>query len=506
MPPLVKHVDKFGNGTETFVSPTGRHLATVGDITEELDAPGDFFFTLPLDAPGAGGIAEGSEIQVWEDGIDEPAWGYIDSIDESTDQAQATFTCRGLLGLLGERYVGDTERDDMFLEQGHFDGPGLPVIATAVGCTPSIRTDAKVLGAGSLNLVKTVADGGDAYYEVVIPSVSGGDIGLALTLSGYRRLNSYAEILGRRGIYLEGIEDGVSVDVRTTQIRDEDEGPWERDEVVLWIPNGRTWDVRARLSAPGDIDWDEVILVAMDSISTGPNGMDQRWIAEALVAHAQSGTYGKTDEAIVFPAGGNPNTGVTRIRHYQHVEAANVLSALQEFSQLVMQGGFNFWIECTASSRTFRIGYPRRGVRHDDLLLSTASGGRLAWARRSISLGKNSVRIQGPGDGPDRREAGAKDLSSLGGKSFELVDQASTETPLDGLAGRAQGVLAARKKPRTYTLHVHPDTGIYGVIRPGDWFPAELAKGRLVYSGDLRAIKVTRHPRTRATTITAVED
>lgn len=503
--PLAVHVDRFGATLGSFIGADGRNLATVSEITEVLNGPESWSVTVPIDAPGAVAVGEGSEIQVWEDDTG-PTWGYVESISEDTATATVTFGCRGLLGLLGERYVGDTEREDRLNGTGSFDGPGLPAGWTAVGCTPSIRTDAKVLGAGSLRLQKTVADDGDAYYEFVVPGFVGGDIGVALFLAGYRRLNTYAPVLGRRGIYLEGRKAGVTQDVRTEQIRSEDVGPWELAKTIMWVPNGQTWDVYARLYAPGDIDWDEVVLVAMDSISTGLVGKDQRWVAEALVSHAQSIAHGKTDERIVFPSGGNPDTGVIRIVHYQHVEAANILAALQEFGTLVMSDGFDFWIETTASTRTFRIGFPRRGTYRSTLTMSTAVGGRLAGARRSSTLGRNSVRVQGPGDGPDRREAGAKDLSALGGKSFETVEQAPTETPLAGLAGKAAGILASRKRPRTYELEVRSGVGVYGVVRPGDSFPAVLAKGRLSYTGNLRAIRVVRRPRTRSCLITAVED
>lgn len=445
------------------------------------------------------------EVQVWRNGTFLAGGGWLVPVTQEATYEGTTdvteFECRGLLWFFDRRYFGDADRRDYLSGIGTFETVADFMAWTAVGTTATRDTTKRVNGVAAAKLVQASA-GTDTYLNKSV-SITAGGVGALMTVAAWFFVQStgwVGEASGGRGLFLQRSAGGVVQDFDFAELNNgEDDGVplgvWQRREVTVQIPPNTTEDIEVRLYSPGGtIWWDEVTLTAMDSVSYYDS--DQAAIADGIVVHAQDPAYGKNDLLI---GRSTPPTGVTRDRHYQHAEHANIGRALAEFTTL--DNGFDHSIELTSTMRTYTTHYPRKGTSRP--ALSWDEIVRVRWTPVEGEQAASSIVVLGDGDGPDREEGAAIDTTAFGGVTLEEVISAPTGTPIDGLDSKAAEELRIRTSAKRLQATLGPGLRV-GSMATGDTFAGPATThGGVDLAGTWRAVEVAHDLILDCLTVTA---
>lgn len=496
-------------------------VTTTGSVTQSLTASAAFvqatwelngigsmdFDVHNYDSQYVKSYILGKEIQLFRDGT---LIGWFVAVRAEATPALVRVSCRGLLWYFGRRFIGRADRTNI-LDNPSFETGTLDDWTETGTSTATADTAQRILGTKAAKLVSGTAQL-DNYLEQTV-TVTGTEIGTLYTLVAWYRVTDsgwLGEAINKRGMTISRVVGG---DIQLSSVHEIDgatpRDSWQRGEVTIWVPPNATEDLEVRLYSPGGtIHWDAVSLTAMESLSN--YGEDQTEIARQVVVHLQDAAYDKSDLNI---ATSTPATGVLRDRHYQHADHHNGLRTLQEFPAL--SDGFDFAIEVGTTGRTFHTYYPRKGGTPAALDFTTAS--LVGWTLRVDGEDAcSSITILGDGDGPDREEGAALDLSVFGGLVLEDVVQAPPGAQIDSLDAIAAETLRLRKVAEVLTVTVpaagfvavtapttYDGTGVYdgtstydgtavgtGVV-VGDTGTPTLAQGFSTISGDWRVVRMT---------------
>lgn len=495
----LKVVDKAGT-----VAATLANVVSLSPLTDVLNRAGSLRFGLHnLDPQATAVQAIAKEVQVWRDGSFIAGGGWVVPITPESEVAGNTdvveFECRGLLWYFDRRFFGDADRRN-YIANGGMETAGL-ASWTAVGTTATRDTAHRINGTYAAKLVQATA-GTDTYLKQSV-SITAGGVGALMTVAAWFYVSSTGYVgtaSGGRGLFLQRSVSGVVADFDFATLDNGDGGDavrdaWQRRKVTIQIPPNATQDVEVRLYSPGgSIWWDEVELVAMDSVSF--YATDQAAIADGIVVHAQDAAYAKSNLNI---GRSTPATGITRDRHYQHAEHAPIGQALAEFSGL--DNGFDQSIQVDSVNRTYTVHYPRKGTSRSALAWSEVV--KVRWVPVEGEQAANSIVVLGDGDGPDREEGAATDMTAYAGVTLEEVISADTGTPIDGLDSRAAEELRIRITAARLEVTLGPWLR-FGAMNPGDTFagPATV-HGYMNLVGTWRAVQTAQDLVTGCLTITA---
>lgn len=462
--------------------------------TWEMNTFGRMTFTLRPNDPDAAAVVKYDEVVLTYLGT--PIWwGVVVSKEVTWERggtsAVVTFQCADLLWYFSHRYVGKASRTNYALDPNFEADPGDPLYGAwaTVGTITFTRDGTRYkLNGRSAKIVSASANEDWYIYEDIIAFTATG-VGDLLTISGWFLVEDAGFIgpaFGNWGMALVAFDGGVPseeppavVHINPTATGRTPRGSWQYGRAKMWLPPDAIRDLQVRLYAVGGtIRFGAIQVVRMESLSSVTSATDftgdMAYVMEILVQHAQDPSVGKDDLNIDTDC---PDVGVRIERHYQYVDHALILQALQEFPAM---GGPDFWIDWTPPAspggvwtRTFHTAMPRGTARG----LTYRLGPRFPWTKSFRHLddgdrGISSITLLGYGDGPDREEAGVIDTSGTSGLIVEDVLAAPVSTDIDALQGVADQEFAVRAEPDTWgTVVYRPDW--IAVLRPGDTVPLD---------------------------------
>jgi hypothetical protein len=484
----IRIVDRDGTVVRTLDN------ADFKSATWELNSPGAMSFSVGLYDPDfltTDVIAK--EVQLLRDGA-VIWWGVPVTADVTVTQNEKKVDvgCKGLLWYFQRRFIGKADRENL-LANPEFETGSLTSWTNTGTATATAATDQRVLGTKAAKLVSGTAQL-DNYLTQTI-TVTGTEIGTLYTLVYWYRIAStgwLGEAVKKRGMTISRVVGGLIqkssvVEIDGATPRDQ----WLRAETTIWVPPNATEDLQIRLYSPGGtIWWDAGSLTAMESLFLG-DSVDQALIAEAIVEHLQDVTYGKSDLNIATDC---PLTGVDRYRVYQHADHHNGFRSLEEFT--LLDDGLDFDIELTDTTpgsavRTFATYYPRKGGTPAVLDFTAADLSELKMSIEGEDA-CSSITVLGDGDGPDREEGAATDLSVFDGVILEDVISAPPGAAIDSLDARAEEALRVRKVAQIITVTV-PAENYVGAVSVGDKGTPAVSEGFCTLSGDWRVHRMTIH-------------
>ena len=475
--------------------------ANVMSIEWELNGPGSASVQMHVEDTDAQQVdALADEIQVWRNGV--PIfWGPV--VRAEANANTVTFQCSGLLYYFDRRFFGRADRTNL-LSNPEFESDGSGWSATLA--TASYVTSRRVLGTKSAKLVYASA-GADAFLSQSF-NETGSGVGTLLTLAGWFFVDDAGFLggaLDNRGLFVE-MKNGSTVEQYDFAVIDSEtpRNVWQRAETTVWVPPNVTRTINVRLYAPGGtIYWDALSVTRMESLSF--YATDQADICRQIVDYAQDNhafTHNKSDLLIAATATSCPATGVTRDYHQQFAEHANIGQALKAFADL--DDGVDISVEFTAATRTFHTWYPQKGT---DRGATPGSGvttvtiedvdlaeGPFGW-RFDGDQAASQVTYIGDGDGPDREEGGAEDLTAFGSTTYEYVAVAETGTAIDRLDSLATEALRALKNPESVTFTVQETAqNLLETVRVGDTIDVNITHGYIQAVGDYRIVALKLNP------------
>ena len=476
-------VDRFGQEPHHIRQPTVTEQPTF-----ESNTFGRMTFTLKLNDADASAVTKYDEI-VLVYGGNVVWWGIVIQKEVTWNPrkgAEVTFRCADLLWYFHHRFVGKASRTNYAIDPNFEADPGDPDYGAwaTVGTITFTRDGTRYkLNGRSAKVVSASANEDWFIYEDIIAFTATG-VGDLLTISGWYLVEDAGFIgpaFGNWGMALVAYDGGLPsaeppavVHINPTATGSTPRGSWQFGRAKMWLPPDAVRDLQVRLYAVGGtIRFGAIQVVRMESLSSVTSSTDftgdMAYVMELLVQHAQDPTYGKDDVNIDTDC---PDVSIRIERHYQFVDHANILQALQEFPSL---GGPDFWIDWTPPAtpggvwtRTFRCALERGTVRN----LTFKLGPKFPWTKSFRHLddgdiGISSVTLLGFGDGPDREEAGVIDVSGTNGLIVEDIISAPVSTDIDALQGVADQEFAVRSQPDTWGTVVHRPDWI-GVVGVGD--------------------------------------
>lgn len=425
-------------------------------LEKELNEPGSLTVTIPNSDPNIGNVQEHArELMVWRNWYT-PWWqGKIErkTYDPLADAWDVEVV--GLRQYFNDLHVGRANRVN-WVRNGSFDEGSLAEWE-AIGVTANVVTEWGFLPDQSTyqaNLYQAGA-GEDTFIRQRI-DVPGG---VYWTLSAWFHIRTDSEWVGpafdNRGLFIERRHPDTNAleDVQFAQITDDTpRGVFQRLTCNMWSPPGRDSVFWVRLYAtrctnasptpprpPGSIIWDEVQLVAMESLSY-PH-QDVGGIVDGLVSHAQDPEFGRVYLGIDTPGAGT--TGVYTDRYYQFADHPNIgdeLKALSEAGICDIDVEIEWNNEAQKMDKHVRAYGPRQGSSDKPWSLELGaehSVSELASIEMNGQETKTTVIVRGEGSGPDREEASASDTSETGGVVIEEIFDAPENTHKDLLHGMA---------------------------------------------------------------------
>lgn len=453
-----------------------------------------------LQAGGSNVQALEREVQVWRHGR---LLVWCVPVRPDANANRVRFRARGLGWYFDRRHFGKPDREN-FLDNPQFED-GLTGW-TVENTTPTIQSGQKNLGEQAVRLEQITAQQ-DAYLSQTL-TVTGTGVGTLWTLVGWYMIDPAeweGEALGARGLTLSRIQGSTIVESGVHEISGSTpRGIWLRsDEVTVWTPPDVTEDLQVRLYSPAKvIYWDALSLTIMESLSSVSSGYpDYDWTSDmatmmgSIVVHAQDAAYQKDDLNIGTYC---PPTGRRIERHYQFAEHFSIGDALREYPK---EGGPDFAVETTPTTRTFRTYSPRRGVDRPNLRLYLVNRGEgahgnivetgddgFAWSFDGEQAVTRWTTL-GNGDGPDREEGGAVDLGAFGGLALERVESAPPGASIDSLDRLAAEGLATFTNPVLLEVSFREPAWI-GILLPGDRVPVLIDYGYVQVNATYRVVKL----------------
>lgn len=517
----VRSVDM--DGVVHAVFPT----ATVISYQETINSPEVATFTVPIDAPGLAqlplakaGITPVREVQIWRNGH-LLFWGPPTTRRADSVSRLYTYTCKGPLWYLLARNVGQANRLN-FLTNGSFQS-GLGSWSAFGPVTASIDTSNFAIGTQSAQL-DSGTPGGVAGIRQTFTFHADALLGDAMFITAWIYVDDFvAGALYNAGMIVElvgatGQHEQAFVAVDKTVPRH----TWTRMSAIINIPPGVAGTIEVLLFAPfGTVHWDGVTVTLMESLAfqglPGQPSNDETSIAAELVKYAQGrGSFavfhgrpnGKSDLRIGVNA---VPSGIKKSRVYQDADHQPIYQGgtgtglLDSFAQSV--DGFDFRVDLTPTTRTFKTYFPRIGVTHDDFVLSWSAHGKfgiVGWASGETieqPCANDIVELSGWGTGPDREEGGFHDPASLGGLTLERLESVATNTPIDALssiAAQRGALLKHAISVPTFTVAEPRDPvtddvikAFIGVIRAGDKVQFVVDDGDVQIDALLKIVQVT---------------
>ena len=474
-------VDKDGVPFGTLVD------ARLGRISWELNGTGSVEVSLPTTHPSAELMIPGREIQVYYETANPIFWGPIVRPQLGLDES--TWQCAGLFWYFEHRFMGRADRVNQLVNGGFEDGE---TGWSFSGVTHSIDTGTVNEDAQSLKLTGGTADHATFAYQIWTHPVGGYPTGDFLTASFWVYVPSADYVGGAANDYglvvIHRDADGNVVDTAFAEIGDDTEkNAWiPLEALVKDVKEDHT--VEVRLFPPHGVAYfDTGTLTYMESLSFYPGATEVTDIILDIVKYAQdrptlSGSFNHGKSDLNIDTDGE-DTGVTRALAYQFAEHRNIADAILEY---VRNGTCDIDIELTPTSRTFTV-YPTdedvdpRGLGKGSLYGTTleldVNLSDFSFAS-DLENAASHVVMLGPGDGPDRPEGGAIDLSFVGGAfTSEIVEQATDDTTVGQLDARAEDRLRIAARPEILEVTTLPGAGIIGDLVVGDTVPVVIDWG-----------------------------
>lgn len=501
----VVSVDQYG----TVLGPIPN--ANPGTITKTLDAEDEFTFTSPKYDPATSLLRPLSEVQILR-GDRVKTWGPITGDSASSADGAAGFAGRGVWWYFRRLFFGTAERTNM-IRNGTFElGPADGTLSTPIpgwskvgGLTARHYTSATKPGGHGLpdplRGTKAVAlasdeENANTYLQARFPYRTDFPPGQRLTFAAWVYIGDgwIGPAAMALGLYAVRMVDGEVETQAFAAITDETErGDWVRLECSFIVRPHRDGYVEVRLYSPaGWVAWDEALSVLMESTGAGFAGADQVELAATIVRYGQTGV-GKTSKNVgtyCLP------TGVHRVRAWQHADHDWLADAVAELAAFT--DGFDFDVELTRTSRTFRTYFPRKGTdRTEDVILrlgAPADGGNVASYSYSRDGGSvaTSVVSRGRGDGPDREEGAAMDATALDGLILEDFVDAPANLPIGELDDYAEAQLESKRDViEVLEVVTHEGAGeLIDLLETGDVVGADMEDGFVVIGGTWRVVKM----------------
>lgn len=538
--------------------------ATVLGYQETLNGWEEVTFTIPLDvdadlatgAPGSPHLplpnvdtAPERYVQIWRNGH-LLFWGVPTGVRADSRARVWSYTARGYLWIFSKRNVGKARRTDILRGVGNFEGATLSSSWTPNGgdLTPTVETTIVLLDDQAARLTTDGSeDGGYLSYTF---AQEAGAIGLALFLTGWVYVaNRVQDRDDKVALWLgispdeffaaDGLYRFISAQYGTSQ---QTVNGWIRLSVAASVLPNSVEYVQVRLYGlkEGDVIWDAVTVTALESFSMiganspGGAGWDQVSIAQELIKDLQGvsaffsttlGIHNGKSNLGVGTAGAA--SGIVKERTYQHADhprgyaGGSGPGALDEFSKA--SDGFDYRIDVTPTTKTFRTYYPTVGTVWDlelvwvvtpegDSIL-VESFGIVSWSYDAsiVNAANNIVELGGWGSGAGREEGGYANPPSLGGLTLELVEGAPNGTPidlLDAVAEQRGAQLEQAIITPTFVVAEPRDAAgnvtvpLIGAMRAGDYVPFRVREGSLILEGTYRLSKVAYDPTTETLALT----
>lgn len=517
--------------------------AQVANIIWGVDVPEQATFTIPIDAPDLDllpltGGNSGSpdyetfnpvhEVKIYRNGA-LLFWGPCVTRRANSQTRQWTYTAYGPLWYLTHRYIGQASRHDYLQpDNSESDWTGFGSL------TKTDDTDRYVISPSSIELVAAGVGTNYIYRRFVQTSTT---IGLALILTAWLYVDdlthpstgAFGMQILRIGASGAGSSFAAPLDVNTPR------GIWTRLSGAILMPPSVTETIEVRLYAPeGTVHWDAMTVTIEESVSLidanspGGTGWDQVQIAQQVVRYASGAwavgpSYRKSDLHLAVAGAAS---GILKERTYQFFDHQPIYQggtgsgALDEWPKAL--DGFDYRVDITPSTRTFRTYYPAVGVEwdpdtiiftyvntNDDDAAGTPNGSSIGvvgwdWGETIEGSATDVCELGGWGDGAGREEGGAE-FDDLGDLTLELVEAAPNEAPVDLLNSIAEGrqsqlgqilftptlTMVEPKDPETQEVLVP----LIGILMPGDVIPFLLHDGSVVFddgSGGHTFVRVTQ--------------
>jgi hypothetical protein len=534
-----------------FVDKDGNLLATapdarIGDITETLNDGKRVDVTLTLDekrhAPAIALIdavtpsdpLPSIELQIWRG---PELWFFGPCFTTNVDESAGTLTVGAstLEDMLARRVVG---------QPGYGIGNGLvlnSLFAAGTAGWDSFRVTSGSIGAVSAGMIEAnpalhpafpspwqvikfdapTGDPDDAIVLFQIIEVTAPDNReLTIRFGGYwwiPSLGGYAPTTQRFGLllarYPTGIDPianyGLVIDREASYFGNLGSVPldqWLLDHCEIKVPAGNTEQIVIAYCAPQGISY----CAAAGQPVMADDGFDYihedaATIAGELVIHAQDPTFGKDDLNLTD---GSVACGQKVNKTYQYEQHTIIGQAV---AQLAGEGGFDFDVAVTATTREFTTYAPRKGSYKPACrcIIQPSGQGSVAsivpesnWRDGSTTVGQQTMAITR--QGKQARFIGAAVTPS----SVLLEETSSTvrETPPLALYQRSVERLQAASHPTIVTVVTHAgDVNRMLNLKLGDWTDARNSLPGRKVDGLFRVVARKVSPETETVTFTMNE-
>jgi len=300
------------------------------------------------------------------------------------------------------------------------------------------------------------------------------------------------------GIKIVAATGGVNVFIDGTQLDWKRVGTWQRTFLKVYIPALQTSTLEIRLYAPvGQVVWDDLYVRREERLYATGQPED---IMAALIVHAQQTSIGKVNVGITFD-GSNSSAGVEVARAYKYSERANILTAINELTNL--NRSVNWHLEEPTLTDSIVTTYPRTGFDTGNKQFLEWGLNVNAWAWVwDVNRRAQKVAYLGRGSGDLVNEAFyTEDDADVG---YERVVFATVEASVN-TEDAAAGLGAILKRPRTLRLSVHRSWQGAFTFDPaelcwtGDLLPCRLVRvdldhGLLHVHEDCMIVQTALHP------------
>lgn len=510
----IKVVDMRGASPVTLAN------AEPDSITWTLNQPDEFAFHFPknayanTDVPAIGTGAGVKEVQIFRNS-DLRAWGPVLQRQASGGDGAVQCTGAGVDWYLNRRFVDGLIPNLVTNPDFESGATGW----TANNVTFTQPTNNFVTGSKSAKLVSTSAWADTQIHQNGIVAGPNG-VGVLVTASAWFFIETFtAAAFGNLGLYIEGgptgsantINNYFPIDNATRR------GEWQKTlGVTLWVPPGETWDINVRLYGPqGTIYWDDVKLVAMDSVGTANitgsvnTPTDIANIMQMLVGHVQRTSAGKSWLNIGTHT---ETTGVTMTKHYQFVDHVQFDQAVKEFMD--RDDGADYSMDYTPTTRTWHSYANKRGTDRSGAVtlkydVASPSTSNCTTYGFSDDAGGCITRqtVLGEDNGPEREQGEASDATNVGGVILQDVRQAPQNSKTASLQPLAdERISRFSAVPVTIDMDLQGDSGLIPTLGCGDLVTVVIADGFVAVNGVYRIMRMHLDCKENVLTVTLATD
>ncbi len=291
---------------------------------------------------------------------------------------------------------------------------------------------------------------------------------------------------------------------------------WTKMQNTIYVPPGEVWDINLRLYAPnGTVRWDDVKLVAMDSLDTAdhstaiPTATDMGYILSRLVQHVQSVVAGKSPLYI----GDNCATvGHKLLKIYQFVDHVQFDQATRELTE--RDDGPDYYIDITPTTRTYTSFAGKRGVdRHASVTLRYDTANPTTTNCTDYRLTRDGSgcitrqTILGSDNGPAREQGEIADTSHVGGVILQDVRQAPQNSEASSLTPIAQErINRFAAPPENLEMDVEGSAGFIPTLKCGDLVSIVVNDGYTQVSETMRIMQIKLNCVTNIQTVIVARD